>query len=67
MQVKVLGINASARRYGGTAKLLHLALEAARREGAETELIHLYDYEIRPCLGCLSDFQEACRPPLRHR
>ncbi len=63
MRIKVLGVNASPRRYGGTAKLLHIALEAARREGAETELVHLYDYEIRPCLGCLSDVQEACRPP----
>ncbi len=63
MRIKVLGINASPRKYGGTAKLLHLALEAARREGAETEFIHLYDHEIKPCLGCLSDVQGACRPP----
>ncbi len=63
MRVRVVGFNASPRKYGGTARLLRVALEAARREGADTELVHLYDYEIKPCLGCLSDVQEACRPP----
>ncbi len=61
--VKVLGINASPRKYGNTFKLLKVALEAAAREGAETKLIHLYDYEIKPCIGCVSDEQKACRFP----
>ncbi len=61
--IRILGINASPRKYGNTFKLLYIAIETARKYGAETELIHLYDYEIKPCLGCLSDEQKACRYP----
>lgn len=61
--VKVLGLNASPRKYGNTYKLLEVALETASIYGAETKLIHIYDYNIKPCEGCLSDEQLACRPP----
>ncbi|MEO3993560.1 MAG: flavodoxin family protein, partial [Desulfurococcaceae archaeon TW002] len=44
-------------------KLLEVALETASIYGAETKLIHIYDYDIKPCEGCLSDEQLACRPP----
>jgi len=59
----VLGLNASPRKYGNTYKLLEVALETASIYGAETKLIHIYDYDIKPCEGCLSDEQLACRPP----
>ncbi len=62
-KVRVLAINASPRKYGSTFKLLKVAVEAAEREGSEVELVHLYDYDIKPCVGCLSDIQEACRYP----
>jgi len=62
-KINVLAINASPRKYGNTFKLLKVAAEAARREDAEVELVHLYDYEIKPCIGCLSDIQDACRYP----
>lgn len=61
--IKILGINASPRKYGNTYKLLEIALYTARKLGAEVELIHLYDYDIKPCIGCLSDEQLACRYP----
>jgi len=61
--VKVLGINGSPRKYGETFKLLLLALKAAEDEGAKTELVNLYDLDIKPCIGCLSDEQLACRYP----
>ncbi|MBM1155026.1 flavodoxin family protein [archaeon] len=61
--VRVLGINGSPRKYGGVAALLEVALEAARREGATTEMVHLVDYRIEPCIGCLSDEDTVCRPP----
>ncbi len=61
--IKVLGLNASPRKYGNTYKLLEIALETASIYGAETKLIHIYDYNIKPCEGCLSDEQLACRPP----
>ncbi len=61
--VLVIGINGSPRKYGYTVLLLKIALEAARREGADVELINLYDYHIEPCIGCVSDHQTACRVP----
>jgi len=61
--VKVLGINGSPRKYGNTVKLLLVALKTAEKLGAETELIHLYDYDIKPCEGCLCDEQTACGYP----
>lgn len=61
--IKVLGVNASPRKYGNTAKLLYVSLFAAEKYGAQTEIIHLYDYKIEPCQACLADEQLACRPP----
>jgi multimeric flavodoxin WrbA len=61
--VKVLGIDGSPRRYGETHKLLRVALRAAEEEGAQTELIRLYDYKIKPCIGCVSDNVKLCRFP----
>ena len=62
-KIKILGINASPRKYGNTFKLLYIALRTAEKYGADIELVHLYDYDIKPCLGCLSDIQHACRYP----
>ena len=62
-KIKVLGINSSPRKYGNTFKLLRVALKAAEHAGADVSHIDLYDYELKPCQGCLSDDQEACRPP----
>jgi multimeric flavodoxin WrbA len=62
-EIKVLGINASPRPYGNSFKLLRIALKAAERSGGRTELVNLYDYELKPCKGCLSDEEKACRPP----
>lgn len=61
--VKILGVNASPRKYGNTAKLLYVAIFAAEKFGADTEIIHLYDYKIEPCQACLADEQLSCRPP----
>ncbi|AEM38940.1 NADPH-dependent FMN reductase [Pyrolobus fumarii 1A] len=61
--VYVLGINGSPRRYGGVAKLVRIALKAAEEEGARTKLVHLYDLDMKPCIGCVSDDIKACRHP----
>ncbi len=61
--IKVIGINGSPRKYGNTAKLLELALGGARKEGAQTVRYDLYEMDIKPCMGCLSDEQLACKPP----
>ncbi len=61
--MRIVGFNGSPRKYGNTARLLEAALAGARIAGAEAVRVDLYDYEIRPCLGCLSDVEEACRIP----
>ena len=63
MRPLILGINGSPRKYGNALKLLMVALEGAKSEGAETKAYHLYDMDIRPCLGCVSDSEKLCRYP----
>ncbi len=60
---KVLGILGSPRPFGGSAQLLFCALEAAQREGAETEVRSVYEGEIKPCQGCIQDEDPNCRFP----
>lgn len=54
--MKILGIVGSTRKKGNTATLVKEALEGARSEGVETDLIYLGDYVIQDCTGC-----EACK------
>ncbi|MBO3801079.1 MAG: flavodoxin family protein [Thermoproteota archaeon] len=60
---KVLFLNGSPRNYGLTYTLLSFALRGASSVGAETKLFNLYELEIHPCLGCLSDNQSSCMYP----
>ena len=50
---KVIAINGSPRKNWNTAIMLQSALEGAKANGAETELINLYDYEFKGCVSCL--------------
>lgn len=50
--VKVLGIVGGPHRHGNTVIAMKAALEGARELGAETELLHLSEYEINLCAGC---------------
>ncbi|MHB1043130.1 MAG: flavodoxin family protein [Eubacteriales bacterium] len=50
--MKILAINGSHRRGKNTAVMLNIVLEEAAKEGAETELLELVDYNIKPCLSC---------------
>jgi multimeric flavodoxin WrbA len=52
--VKVLAINGSPRKRWNTATLLNNVLEGAASQGAETELIHLYDLDYKGCRSCFS-------------
>lgn len=61
--VRILGINGSPRKHGNAYKLLTVALKAAELEGAEVRAFHIYDYDIKPCIGCLSDDVKTCRYP----
>jgi len=59
MTKKVLGIN-FGRPNGNDEILLKIALNAAREEGCEVELIRFNDLKILPCTGC-----GACHAPGR--
>ena len=52
--MKVIAINGSPRRTWNTATLLEKALEGASSEGAETEMIHLYDLDFKGCISCFA-------------
>ncbi len=55
---KALFINGSPRKNGNTAKLLKRAMEGAADNGAEVELVNLYDRSLN-FKGCISCF--ACK------
>ena len=52
--MKVIAFNGSPRKNWNTATLLNKALEGAASQGAETELIHLYDLSYKGCISCFS-------------
>lgn len=49
--MKVMGI-VTGRHNGNSEILVKEALLACQEEGAEVELINLFDYNILPCTGC---------------
>lgn len=53
-KMKVIAINGSARKNMNTATLLQQALDGAEQQGAETELVHLYDLQYKGCVSCLA-------------
>jgi multimeric flavodoxin WrbA len=52
--MKVMAFNGSPRKEWNTATLLKKALEGAASQGAETELIHLYDLNFKGCKSCFA-------------
>ena len=52
--MKVIAINGSPRKKWNTAIMLEKVLEGAASEGAETELIHLYDLNFKGCTSCFA-------------
>ena len=52
--MKVITFNGSPRKTWNTATLLNRALDGAASQGAETELIHLYDLSYKGCVSCFS-------------
>lgn len=59
--MKILGINASQRKDGNSYLLLKVAFEGvdAESEGLiETEILHLKDFEIKPCEAHYSGLHE---------
>jgi len=54
--VKILAINGSRRKNGNTNCLIQSLLAPADKDGVQTEIIFLGDYNIGACTGC-----EGCR------
>lgn len=52
--MRIIFINGSPRKDWNTAILLNKALEGAASQGAETELIHLYDLNYKGCTSCFA-------------
>src|SRR5664280_2460026 len=52
--MKIMAVNGSPRKTWNTATLLKKALKGAASQGAETELIHLYDLNFKGCISCFA-------------
>lgn len=52
--MKAIAINGSPRKQWNTATLLEHALQGAASQGAETELVHLYDLDFKGCISCFA-------------
>ena len=56
--VNILAIIGSPRKNGNINKIAKEILKGANENGHKIELINLYDYDIKPCLGCWSCVQK---------
>lgn len=52
--MKIIAINGSPRKNGNTGIFINKALEGAELNGAETELINLYDFTYKGCKSCFA-------------
>ncbi len=59
--MKVVALNASARKDGNTAILLNTVLDVLRAEGMETELIQLAGKTLAGCRACFKCFETQDR------
>ncbi len=51
-KLRIIGLCGSGRVGGNTDTILNEALAAAKQEGAEIEMIRLFDHKLAPCNGC---------------
>ena len=52
--MRAIAVNGSPRKNWNTASLLEHALVGAAKDGAETELVHLYDLDFKGCISCFA-------------
>ena len=52
--MNVVAVNGSPRKAWNTATLLQSALDGAASQGAQTELVHLYDLDFKGCVSCFA-------------
>lgn len=53
-KVKIIGIISGSRKQGLGATLTNIALTNAKKQGADVELIYLFDENLHFCTGCLT-------------
>ncbi len=59
--MKVVALNASARKDGNTAILLNLVMDELKQEGIETEMIQLGGKQLAGCRACYKCFKNKDR------
>jgi multimeric flavodoxin WrbA len=59
----VLVMIGSPRKYGSSTQLAYVAVKGVEDAGGKAEVLHLYDYDIEPCIGCVSDNVKYCKFP----
>ena len=52
--MKIIAVNGSPRKGWNTEKMLQSALNGATSQGAQTQLIRLYDLNFKGCKSCLA-------------
>lgn len=52
--MKVIAVNGSPRKNWNTATLLQKTLDGAASQGAETEILHLYELNYKGCISCFA-------------
>lgn len=57
--MRVLAVCGSPRKNGNTEGLLRVALEELEKHNVETELLHLADHQVKPCVGCYGCVQRG--------
>ena len=63
---KTILLNASPRKNGNTAQMLHAAEEGAKKAGAETSFYDLYDLDFTGCRSCLACKRVGAEPCVCH-
>lgn len=61
---KLLGVSASARKWGNCEASVKSVLVAAREAGAGTDFIRLTDFNLEPCRGCFRCLGPGKRCPV---
>ncbi|MCF0140619.1 MAG: flavodoxin family protein, partial [Mogibacterium sp.] len=51
--MKILGVSLGTKN-GNNDTMCRVALEECQKMGAEIEFIHLFDWDIKPCTGCVA-------------
>ncbi len=52
--MRIVAFNGSPRKLWNTAAMLEKALEGSASQGAETELVHLYELYFKGCISCFA-------------